>query len=60
MLMKIGKEGVMTTVGKVDEIPPEMLKRAIDSPPEPPANEMYAVSEEIIEWLRRELDLPER
>jgi hypothetical protein len=57
MLMKVGKEGVMTTVGKIDEIPAEMLKRAIESPPDPPANEMYAITGEIEEWLRNELPL---
>jgi hypothetical protein len=57
MLMKIGKEGVMSTVGKVDEIPREMLERAIASPPDPPANEMYAITDEIAEWLKKELDL---
>jgi hypothetical protein len=47
----------MTTVGKIDEIPAEMLKRAIESPPDPPANEMYAITGEIEEWLRNELPL---
>lgn len=57
MLMKVGKEGVMSTVGKIDEVPTEMLKRAIDSPPDPPANEMYAITEEIVAWLKNELPL---
>ena len=57
MLMKVGKEGVMTTVGKVDEVPAEMLQRAIDSPPDPPANEMYAITDEIVEWLKKALPL---
>ena len=59
MLMKVGREGVMTTVGRIEEIPAEMLKRAIESPPEPPANQMYAVTEEIVEWLKGELPLEE-
>ena len=57
MLMKVGREGVMTTVGRIDEIPAEMLKRAIDSPPDPPANAMYAITDEIVDWLKKELDL---
>jgi hypothetical protein len=57
MLMKVGKQGVISTVGKIDEIPAEMLKRAIDSPPAPPANEMYAITGEIEEWLKNELPL---
>ena len=55
MLLKVGKQGVMSTVGKIDEIPAEMLKRAIDSPPDPPANEMYAITDEIVAWLKNEL-----
>ena len=57
MLMKVGKTGITSTVGKVDEIPPEMVRRAIDHPVEPKINRMYAISDEIGEWLREELSL---
>jgi hypothetical protein len=55
MLMKVGKTGITSTVGKVEEIPAEMVRRAVDNPVEPECNRMYAITEEIREWLQKEL-----
>ncbi|NJD57013.1 MAG: hypothetical protein FIA94_11495 [Nitrospirae bacterium] len=57
MLLRIGRSDITTTVGKIDEIPVEMLRRAIDQPALPPDHGMYAISEEIREWLKKELGL---
>jgi hypothetical protein len=55
MLMKVGKTGITSTVGKVEEIPAAMVRRAVDEPVEPESNQMYAITEEIREWLQKEL-----
>ena len=55
MLMKVGKTGITSTVGKVEEIPAAMVRRAVDEPVEPECNRMYAITEEIGEWLQKEL-----
>lgn len=57
MVMKVNKSGVTTTVGRVEEIPRAMVQRAVDQPVEPQCNRMYAITDEIREWLRRELSL---
>jgi len=57
MLLRIGRADITTTVGKIDEIPVEMLRRAIDRPVLPPSHGMYAISDEIREWLKKELGL---
>ncbi len=57
MLLKIGRSDITNTVGKIDEVPAEMLKRAIDSPVLPPTCGMYAITEEIRDWLKKELAL---
>ena len=55
MLLKVGKTDITSTIGKVDEIPPELLRKAIENPVDQPANGMYAITDEIKEWLKKEL-----
>jgi hypothetical protein len=55
MLLKVGKTDIASTVGKVDEIPPELIRKAVENPAEKPVHGMYAISDEIKEWLKREL-----
>ena len=57
MLLRTGRSDITTTVGKIDEIPLEMVRKAIDSPVAPPAHGMYAITDEIRDWLKRELGL---
>lgn len=56
MLMKVGKGAITSTVGKIDEIPREMIQKAMESPVHPPVNGMYAITGEIREWLRSALN----
>ena len=56
MLMMVGKSDTTATAGKIDEIPDEVVQRAIDNPLHPPVYGMYAVTEEIKAWLRKELN----
>jgi hypothetical protein len=55
MLLKVGKTDVTSTIGKVDEIPIELIRRALENPKHPPAHGMYAITEEIRAWLKKEL-----
>ena len=55
MLLKVGKTDITSTIGKVDEIPPELLRKAIENPVDKAANGMYAITDEIREWLKKEL-----
>lgn len=57
MLLRIGRSDITTTIGKIDEIPVEMLRTAIDKPALPPAHGMYAITDEIRDWLKKELGL---
>jgi len=57
MLLKTGRTDVTTTVGKIDEIPLEMVRKAIDEPLLPPSHGMYAITDEIRDWLKKELGL---
>lgn len=57
MLMRVGKSDTTATAGKIDEIPDEVVQRAIDNPLHPPVYGMYAVTEEIKAWLRKELNM---
>jgi hypothetical protein len=57
MLMKIGKTDIEITVGKIDEVPGELIRRAIDNPVHKPVFGMYAITDEIKLWLKRELGL---
>jgi hypothetical protein len=55
MLLKVGKTDITSTVGKVDEIPPELIRKAMENPAEKPVHGMYAITDEIREWLKKEL-----
>jgi len=57
ILMKVGRSDIESTVGRIDEIPPELIKRAIDNPVERPVYGMYAITDEIKEWLKKELNI---
>ena len=57
MLMKVGKTDITNTVGKIDEIPQQLVDRAIENPPEPPSHGMYSINGEIKAWLKKELGL---
>lgn len=55
MLMKVGKTDITSTVGKVDEVPAGLIRKAMEEPPEKPSYGMYAITDEIKEWLKKEL-----
>jgi hypothetical protein len=55
MLLKVGKTDITSTIAKVDEIPSELLRKAMEDPAEQPVNGMYAITDEIREWLKKEL-----
>lgn len=55
MIMKVGKTDITNTIGKIDEAPAELLERAISNPVEPPSHGMYAITEDIKAWLKKEL-----
>lgn len=57
MLLKIGRSDITNTVGKIDEIPAEMIQKAVGQPVLPPVCGMYAITEEIKDWLKKELAL---
>lgn len=57
MLLKIGSTDITSTFARIDEISAEMLQRAIDSPVQKPESGMYAITEEIKQWLRKELGI---
>ncbi len=57
MLLKVGRTDITSTIGRVSEIPSELLKKAIENPVEKPAHGMYAISDEIKEWLKKELGI---
>jgi len=55
MLLKVGRSDITSTIGKVDEIPRDLLRRAMEHSVEKPVHGMYAISDEIKEWLKKEL-----
>lgn len=57
MLMKVNKSDIADTIGIIEEIPEELLRRAIENPVHPPVHGMYGITDEIKEWLRKELNL---
>lgn len=57
MLMKVGKTDISSTIGKIEEVPQELVRRAIENPVQKPSFGMYAISEEIKDWLKKELGL---
>ena len=57
MIMKVSRSSVMTTLGKIEEVPAEMIRRAVDDPVEGAANKMYAITDEIRDWLKKAIGL---
>lgn len=57
MLMKFDKSNIATTIGHIKEIPQELLEKAINEPVEPPTCGMYAINDEIKDWLKKELNI---
>lgn len=57
MLMKVGKTDISSTVGKIEEVPRDLIRRAIDNPVHKPVHGMYAITEEIKAWIKKELGL---
>ncbi len=55
MLMRVGKSDITSTVGMIEEIPSELIQRAIDNPSHKPVHGMYAITDEIKGWLKKEL-----
>ena len=57
MIMKVGKTDITNTIGKIDEVPAELLEKAITAPVEPPSHGMYAITEDIKAWLKNALGM---
>jgi len=57
MLMKTGRTDITSTIARVEDIPEAMVRRAVESPVEPPVQGMYTITDEIKEWLKKELGL---
>ncbi len=57
MLLKIGQTDITSTIAKIDEIPNELIQEAINSPVNPPVYGMYEITNNIKEWLRKELGI---
>lgn len=57
MLLKTSKTDITSTIAHVDNIPVDMVRRALETPVQPPVNGMYAITDEIKEWLRKELGI---
>ena len=57
MLLKIGKTDITSTIAKIDEIPDALVQEAIRSPVNPPVHGMYEITDNIKEWLRKELGI---
>ena len=57
MLLKIGKTDITTTIGRIEEVPAELVKAAIESPVHPPEHGMYAINDAIKDWLKKKLGI---
>lgn len=57
MLLRIGRSDITTTIGHIEEVPADMIKKAMDNPVDPLVCGMYAISNEIRDWLKKELGL---
>ncbi|MBI5103296.1 MAG: hypothetical protein HZB33_15900 [Nitrospirae bacterium] len=57
MLLKIGRTDITTTIGHIAEVPAGMVRDAIDNPVLPPIHGMFAISDEIRDWLKKALSV---
>jgi hypothetical protein len=57
MLMKVSKTTSMKTIGIIEDLPQDLLKRAIENPVHSPIHGMYAITEEIKEWICKNLSI---
>ena len=57
MIMRVGKGDITATMGTIEGVPEELIRKAIESPLEAPSHGMYAITDEIREWLKKELGL---
>ena len=57
MLMKVGKLGVMNTIASVNDVPEELVAKAVADPVDPPVNDMYAINDGIRDWIKEKLEL---
>lgn len=57
MLMRVSKSDTVKTIGIIEELPEDMLKKAIENPVYPPVHGMYAITEGIKNWLKETLNL---
>lgn len=57
MLLKTSKTDITSTIAHVDNIPGDMVKRAVEAPAQPPVNGMFAITDEIKAWLKKELGI---
>ena len=55
MLLKVGRTDITSTVGKIDEIPVELVRKALENPEHTPVHGMYPITGEIRKWLKKEL-----
>jgi len=55
MLLKVGRTDITSTVGKIDEIPVELVRKALENPEHKPVHGMYPITGDIREWLKKEL-----
>lgn len=57
MLMRVSKGDTVKTIGIIEELPEDMIKRAMENPVHPPVHGMYAITDEIKDWLKENLNL---
>ena len=57
MLMKVGQLGVMNTIACFNDVPGELVEKAVADPVDPPVNNMYAITDDIRDWIRDKLGL---
>lgn len=57
MLMRVSKGDTVKTIGIIEELPGDKIKRAMENPVHPPVHGMYAITDEIKDWLRENLKI---
>ncbi len=57
MLMRVSKGDTVKTIGIIEELPEDKIKRAMENPVHPPVHGMYAITDEIKDWLRENLKI---